>query len=51
MPASPEKVLAELRALLLRAAVTPRELTLLRGVARQVRWAAGHIARGGDGKR
>jgi len=49
-PARPEKVLAELRALLLRAAVTPRELTLLRGVARQVRWAAGHIARGGDGK-
>jgi TrmH family RNA methyltransferase len=50
-PASPEKVMAELRALLLRAAVTPRELTLLRGVARQVRWAAAHIARGGDDKR
>ena len=50
-PASPEKVLAEIRALLLRAGVTPRELSLLRGIARQVRWAAGHIARGAGGKR
>ena len=46
-PAAPEKVMAELRALLLRAEATPREVTLLRGIARQVRWAGGRIAKGG----
>jgi TrmH family RNA methyltransferase len=46
-PAAPEKVMAELRALLLRAGATPREITLLRGIARQVRWAGGRVARGG----
>ncbi len=35
-PAQPDEVLAELRAVLLRVRPTPREVTLLRGVARQV---------------
>jgi TrmH family RNA methyltransferase len=50
-PDSPEKVVAELRGLLARAGPTPRETTLLRGVARQVRWAVGSVARerGADG--
>jgi TrmH family RNA methyltransferase len=39
-PASPEAILAELRQVLVRAAVTPREVTLLRGMARQIGWAA-----------
>jgi len=49
-PANPEAILAELRALLTRAGPTPREVSLLRGLARQVRWAAERIARpaGGD---
>jgi tRNA (cytidine32/uridine32-2'-O)-methyltransferase len=46
-PAAPERVMAELRGLLLRAEATPREITLLRGIARQVRWAGGRIAKGG----
>jgi len=46
-PDNPDAILAELRALLVRAAPSPREVSLLRGVARQVRWAAGRIARGG----
>jgi tRNA/rRNA methyltransferase len=45
-PANPEAILAELRALAARAAPTPREVTLLRGLARQIGWAA-RIARGG----
>lgn len=45
-PDNPGKVLAELRALLTRAGPTPRETTLLRGLARQIRWAAGAVARG-----
>jgi TrmH family RNA methyltransferase len=40
-PANPEAILAELRQILVRAAVTPREVTLLRGMARQIGWAAG----------
>ena len=44
---NPGKVLAELRQLLARAGPTPREATLLRGLARQIRWAAGRIAGGG----
>jgi TrmH family RNA methyltransferase len=44
-PANPDKVLAELRGLLARAGPTPRETTLLRGLARQIRWAAGGVAR------
>ena len=49
-PANPEAILAELRALIARAGPTPREVSLLRGLARQVRWAAQRIARpaGGD---
>ena len=44
-PANPEAVLAELRALLVRAGATPREVALLRGLARQIAWAAQRIAR------
>jgi TrmH family RNA methyltransferase len=47
-PQNPEAILSELRALLARAAPTPREVALLRGIARQMRWA-GSVARGGDG--
>jgi TrmH family RNA methyltransferase len=43
-PESPEAILSELRALLLRAAVTTREVSLLRGMARQIRWAGDQIA-------
>ena len=50
-PASPEPILSELRALLLRAAVTTREVSLLRGMARQIRWAGDQIALDPDGKR
>jgi len=46
---NPGAILAELRLLLTRAGPTPREASLLRGVARQIRWAAGRIA-GGDEK-
>jgi TrmH family RNA methyltransferase len=45
-PANPEAILAELRALAARARPTPREVTLLRGLARQIGWA-GRIARSG----
>jgi TrmH family RNA methyltransferase len=47
---NPEKLLAEGRALLARARPTAREVTLLRGVARQVGWAIGRAgaAREGD---
>jgi TrmH family RNA methyltransferase len=44
-PANPEAILAELRALIMRAGPTAREVVLLRGMARQVAWAAGRIAR------
>lgn len=37
---SPGRLLAELRRLLARSAATPRELNLLRGIARQITWAA-----------
>jgi TrmH family RNA methyltransferase len=46
-PENPDAILAELRALLLRAAVTPREVSLLRGMARQIRWAGSRIAPAG----
>lgn len=45
-PASPDRVLTELRRLLARAGPTSREVVLLRGIARQVAWA-GRVARGG----
>ena len=44
-PRNPEAILGELRQLLVRAGPTPRELALLRGIARQVQWAARAIAR------
>ena len=52
-PANPDAVLSEWRALIARAGPTAREITLLRGLARQVLWAADLIARvrGGDDNR
>jgi tRNA/rRNA methyltransferase len=49
-PDNPDKILAEWRALFARSGLSPREVSLLRGLARQVLWAAGQIARtsGGD---
>jgi len=48
---NPGAILAELRLLLARAGPTPREATLLRGLARQIRWAAGRIAgEGGESR-
>jgi tRNA (cytidine32/uridine32-2'-O)-methyltransferase len=41
---NPAAVLAELRRLAARAAPTPREVILLRGLARQLRWAGTRIA-------
>jgi TrmH family RNA methyltransferase len=46
--ANPDRILAELRRLIGRAQPTPREVSLLRGLARQVAWA-GRVARGGPG--
>ncbi len=46
--ANPDRILAELRRLVARAQPTPREVSLLRGLARQVAWA-GRVARGGPG--
>ena len=43
-PASPGSILSEFRALVLRAAITTREVSLLRGMARQIRWAGDQIA-------
>jgi tRNA/rRNA methyltransferase len=48
---NPEPILSEWRALFARARLTPREATLLRGLARQVLWAAGRIARTSGGER
>ena len=50
-PDNPGKILAELRGLLARAGPTPREMSLVRGMARQILWAAGGVARerGADG--
>ena len=44
-PDNPGKILAEVRGLLARAGPTPRETALLRGMARQILWAAGGVAR------
>jgi TrmH family RNA methyltransferase len=44
-PEEPDRILAELRGLLARAAPTRRELTLLRGIARQVEWAGSVASR------
>ena len=48
---NPGAILAELRLLLARAGPTPREASLLRGLARQIRWAARRIAGGGGESR
>jgi TrmH family RNA methyltransferase len=45
-PLNPDHILMELRRMLARAGPTPREVNLLRGLARQVGWA-GRVARGG----
>lgn len=45
-PLNPDHILVELRRLAARAGPTPREVTLLRGLARQMSWA-GRVARGG----
>jgi tRNA (cytidine32/uridine32-2'-O)-methyltransferase len=45
---NPGPILAELRGLLARAGPTPRDVTLLRGLARQMRWAA-RVAKGRTG--
>jgi TrmH family RNA methyltransferase len=47
-PANPDRVLSELRRLIARAGPTPREVVLLRGLARQAAWA-GRVARGDAG--
>ena len=47
-PDQPDDVLAEIRRLLARAGPTPREVALLRGLARQIGWA-GRKAREGPG--
>jgi tRNA (cytidine32/uridine32-2'-O)-methyltransferase len=47
-PQNPDAVLTELRRLLARARPSPREVSLLRGLARQARWAARSIARRRD---
>jgi TrmH family RNA methyltransferase len=47
-PASPDRVLTELRRMVARARPTSREVVLLRGLARQIAWA-GRIARGAPG--
>jgi TrmH family RNA methyltransferase len=44
-PQNPDRILAELRGLVTRARPTPRDVLLLRGLAKQVAWA-GRIARG-----
>jgi tRNA/rRNA methyltransferase len=44
-PADPEGILAEFRGLLARAGATQRELTLLRGLARQMGWAGSVASR------
>ncbi len=45
-PQNPGAILAELRALLVRAAPSPREVSLLRGLARHLAWASRRIAGG-----
>ena len=44
-PDNPGKILAEVRGLLASAGPTARETSLLRGMARQMLWAAGGVAR------
>ena len=44
-PDNPGSILAEIRRLLSRSGLTSREVSILRGMARQIRWAGG-VARG-----
>ena len=46
---NPRALLAEIRRWVARSAPTPREVTLLRGMGRQITWAAREIARRGGG--
>ena len=46
-PQNPAAILGELRALLVRAAPSPREIALLRGIARQLAWAGRRITGAG----
>ncbi len=46
--ASPDRILAELRRFVARRGPSPREVVLLRGLARQIAWA-GRVARSGTG--
>ena len=48
-PQDPGHILSELRSLLARAGVTRRELTLLRGIARQMQWAGSVASRSRGG--
>jgi tRNA (cytidine32/uridine32-2'-O)-methyltransferase len=48
-PANPEAILAEWRGLVSRAGPSAREIALLRGLARQVRWAGERVAPPGSG--
>jgi TrmH family RNA methyltransferase len=43
-PANPEAIVAEMRTLVARTGLTSREATLLRGMARQILWAARGLA-------
>jgi TrmH family RNA methyltransferase len=43
-PDNPDAILAELRALVARAGASPREISLLRGMARQILWSARRVA-------
>jgi tRNA/rRNA methyltransferase len=47
---NPGPIVSELRALLVRAQVTPREIALLSGMGRQILWASDEIARARGGK-
>jgi tRNA (cytidine32/uridine32-2'-O)-methyltransferase len=49
-PSNPDRILAELRRLVARAAPSSREVVLLRGLARQMAWA-GRVAQGRAGTR
>jgi len=48
-PQNPGLIVAELRRLIARARPTQREVTLLRGMGRQIQWAARRIANGPPG--
>ncbi len=49
-PENPERVLRKLRRLFGRAGITDNEVAILRGICRQIDWAAQQIPRSGDGQ-